>query len=155
MKSLPANLINPTTLYNILKNVSFHLPEIYELIARTRIENIQFYYKFLKVAAIANTHYIKIILNVPLKTSGRHLVLYKILILPTLLLTILLFNNLPAFPYFGIDNIQHNYFLFTQAELSYCNIHSISVCPAHRPIFNNRLISCESSLFFQMEQISK
>ena len=42
MGSLPANLINPTTLYNILKNVSFHLPDNYELIAGTRVENIHF-----------------------------------------------------------------------------------------------------------------
>ena len=40
--SLPVNLINPTTLYNILKNVSFHLPDNYELIAGTRVENIHF-----------------------------------------------------------------------------------------------------------------
>ena len=39
--------------------------------------------------------------------------------------------------------------MFTRAELSYCNMNSISICPAHIPIFNNRLISCESSLFFQ------
>jgi hypothetical protein len=44
MGSLPSNLIDPTTLYNILKNVSFHLPENYELIAGTRAENIHFYY---------------------------------------------------------------------------------------------------------------
>jgi hypothetical protein len=35
MGSLPANLINPTTLYDILKNVSFHLPENYEQQERT------------------------------------------------------------------------------------------------------------------------
>jgi len=74
MGSLPANLINPTILHNILKNVSFHLPENYELIAGTRDENIHFYYKFVKVAAIANSHYIKIILNVPIKTAGLHFV---------------------------------------------------------------------------------
>jgi len=28
-------------------------------------------------------------------------------------------------------------------------MNSISICPAHMPIFNTRLISCESSLFFQ------
>ena len=83
MGSLPANLINPTTLHNILKTVSFHLPENYELVAGTRAENIHFYYKFVKVAAIANSHYIKIILNVPMKTAGRHFVLYRIITLPT------------------------------------------------------------------------
>jgi len=91
MGSVPANLINPTTLYNILKNLLFHLPENYELIVGSRVENIHFYCKFVKVAAIANTHYNKIILNVPFKTAGRHFLLYKILPLRELL-TILLFN---------------------------------------------------------------
>jgi len=147
MGSLPANLINPTTIYNILKNVSFNLPENYELIAGTKGENIHFYYQFVNVAAIANSHYIKIILNVPMKTARRHFVLHRILTLPTIIANETFVQYLHVFPYFGIDNIQH-YTLFTQAELSYCNINSISICPAHIPIFNIRLISCESSLFF-------
>jgi hypothetical protein len=71
--------------------MSLHLPENCELIAGTRFENIHFYYKSVKVAAIANTHHIKIILHVPLKIASRHFVLYKILSLRKLLTT-LLFN---------------------------------------------------------------
>jgi len=127
MGSLPANLINPTTLYNILKHVSFHLPETFILIAGTRVKNIHFYYKHIKIAAIAKSHYIKIIPNVPLKTAGRHFVLYKILTLPTRIVNDTFIQYLPEFPYFGINNIQHNYILFTQAELSYCNKKSISM----------------------------
>ena len=115
MGSLPANLINPTTLYNILKKVSFHLPENYELIAGTRVENINFYYKFVKAAAIANSHYITIILNMPMKTAGRHFVLHRIITLPTRIANDTFVQHLPEFPYLGIDNIQHNYILFTQA----------------------------------------
>jgi hypothetical protein len=72
---LPVNLMNPTTLHNILKNFSLHLPENYELIARARIENIHLYYDFITVATIGDAHHIKIILNVPLKTANRHFVL--------------------------------------------------------------------------------
>jgi len=43
---LPVNLINPTLLYNILRNVSLHL------IAGTRAENIHLYYELMEVAAI-------------------------------------------------------------------------------------------------------
>ena len=80
---LPVNLINPTTLHNILKYVSLHLPENYELIAGARIDNIHLYYDFITVAAIGDAHHIQIILNVPLKTANHHFVLYKILALPT------------------------------------------------------------------------
>ena len=114
MGRLPANLINPTTLHNILKNVSFRLPEYYDLVAGTRAENIHFYYKFVKVAALANSHYIKIILNVPMKTAGRHFVLHKIITLPTRIAKDTFVQYLPEFPYFGIDNIQHNYILLLE-----------------------------------------
>jgi len=80
---LPVNLINPTTLHNILKNVSLHLPENYEIIARARLENIHLYYDFITVAAMEDAHHIKIILNVPLKTANHHFMLYKIIALPT------------------------------------------------------------------------
>jgi len=149
MGSLPANLISPTTLQNILKNVLFHIPENYELIAGTRAENIHFYYKLVKVAGLANSNYIKIILNVPMKTAGRHFVLHRIIPLPTRIANDTFVQYLLEFPYFVVDNIQHNYILFTRSELSYSNMNIISICPAHIPIFNNRLISCESSLFFQ------
>ena len=39
---LSVNLMNPTTLHNILRNVSLHLLEGYELIAGTGVENIHF-----------------------------------------------------------------------------------------------------------------
>ena len=37
---LPVKLINPTTLHNILRNVSLHLTEGYELILGTQMKNI-------------------------------------------------------------------------------------------------------------------
>jgi hypothetical protein len=84
-----------------------------------------------------------------MKTAGRHFVLHKIITLPTRIANDTFVQYVPEFLYFGIGNIQHNYILFTQADLSYCNINSISICPAHIPIFNISLISCESSLIFQ------
>jgi hypothetical protein len=83
MGKLPVNLKNPTTLHNILKNISLHLPENYELIAGARIETIHLYYDLITDFAIGDAHHIKIILNVPLKTANRRFVLYKILALPT------------------------------------------------------------------------
>jgi hypothetical protein len=42
---LPISFVNPTTLQNILRYVSLQLPENFELIAETRIQNIHLYYK--------------------------------------------------------------------------------------------------------------
>ena len=59
---LPINLLNPVTLHNILKNVSSHLPEGYELIAGNKIENVYLYYELIKVAIFGDAHHAKLIL---------------------------------------------------------------------------------------------
>ena len=149
MGKLPVNLINPTTLHNILKGVSFQLPENYELIAGARIENIHLYYNLITVAAIGDAHHIKIILKVPLKTANCHSVLYKILALPTRIYNDRFVQYLPEFSFFGIDTVQYNYILFTEVELSHCTQSSITVCPANTAIYNTQMRMCELSLFLQ------
>jgi hypothetical protein len=76
------NLVNPNTLYNILRKVLLHLPEGYELVVGTKAGNVQLYYEFMKVAVIGDAHCMKLIPNVPLKTASRYFVLHKITTLP-------------------------------------------------------------------------
>ena len=64
---LPIKLLKPTTLQNILRNVTLHLPEGYELMVGTRTENVHIYYELAKVSLVANAHGIKLIVSVPLK----------------------------------------------------------------------------------------
>jgi len=58
MGKLPVNLINHIMLHRIFKNVSFNLPDSYDLVAGTRVENINLCYDIIKVTAIANAHQI-------------------------------------------------------------------------------------------------
>jgi hypothetical protein len=80
---LPLNLINPTTLQNILRNVSLQLPGGFDFILGTKTENIHLYYEIIKVTVVANVHSIKLIINVPLKTASQLFTLYKISVLPS------------------------------------------------------------------------
>jgi hypothetical protein len=66
---LPLSQITPTTLHNILRNVSLHLPEGYQIIAGTQLQNIYLYYDLITVSVIGNVHCVKFILNIPLKDS--------------------------------------------------------------------------------------
>jgi hypothetical protein len=77
------NLINTTTLYNILRNVSLHLPKFYELITGNRVENIHLYYNLITVIVLENVHSVKIVIHVPLKTVDRHFTIYKLFVFPT------------------------------------------------------------------------
>jgi hypothetical protein len=89
---LHIRLINPVMLQNRLRNVSLHLPERYELVAGTRINNIHLYYELATVTLVGNTHGIKIIVNVPLKTASQQFTLYKIIVLHRECLIITLLN---------------------------------------------------------------
>ena len=80
---LPMSLVNPTTLQNILRNISMHLPEGYELIAGSRTDSIYLYYELTSVALIGNSHGLQIIINVPLKSADQYFTLYEIIVLPS------------------------------------------------------------------------
>ena len=144
---LPLNFINPATLQNILRNVSLHLPEGYELIAGTRMDNIHLYYELITVTMVGNVHVLNLIMTIPLKTANQHFALYKIIVL----LSCTFGNNFARFefPYFGIDDSQRDYILFTETRRSRCTINSITLCPADVPIYSQQVVTCESSLFFQ------
>ena len=49
---------------NILRNVSLQLPENFELIAGTKIQNIHLYYKLISVTVMGDAHGIKLFINV-------------------------------------------------------------------------------------------
>jgi len=91
---------------NILRNITLHLPEGYELMVGTRTENVHIYYELAKVSLVANAHSIKLIVSVPLKTTNSYFDLYRIVILPQprasntfnilLIIRILQFNTVSA-----------------------------------------------------------
>jgi len=45
-------LVNPFVFRNILRNISLHLPESYELVTGTNINNIHLYYEIIKVSVL-------------------------------------------------------------------------------------------------------
>jgi len=147
--NLSVNLINPTTLHNILRNVFLHLPGGYELIAGTRAENIHLYYNLIRVTVLGNVHTVKIVIHVPLKTVDRHFTIYKLLVFPTRISDNKFVKYSIEFPYFRLSYNQHDFILLTEADLSHCKINSITVCPADVAVYNSQTLNCESSLFFQ------
>ena len=57
---LPLSLVRPPTLLDILKNISLHLPEGYELITGTKLKDIHLYYT-IQTAIVGDSYHIKII----------------------------------------------------------------------------------------------
>ena len=102
---LPINAIDPTTLHNILRNVSLNLPANYELIAGNKLESIHLYYELAEVAAVGDVHRIKLIIYITLKTANRHFVLYKTVAVPTRISEDKFVKYVFYYPDFGLEKI--------------------------------------------------
>jgi hypothetical protein len=46
-----------------MRNVSLHLPENNNLVAGTKIKDINFYYEFINVTIVGNVHVTKLVMN--------------------------------------------------------------------------------------------
>jgi hypothetical protein len=77
---LPLTLINPEFWLAILHNLSLNLPENYEPIAGTKSQSVHKYYNLMKVKMMADTHNIRIVMNVPFKIAVRYFTLYKLVV---------------------------------------------------------------------------
>ena len=66
-----------------MRNISLQLPEGYELIAGTRTDRLYLYYELVQVSVVGDTHNMKLIVNVPLKSAISQFTLYKVVALPT------------------------------------------------------------------------
>ena len=152
---LPITLINPSTLQNILRNVTLHLPEGYQLVSGTRIDNMPLYYQLATVTIVGNAYGIKIIIHIPLKTANQHFNLYKIIVLPFRMFGNNFVKYSVEYQYFGIDNSHRNDILITEAHRNRCTTNSITLCPADVPIYSQQVETCESSLYYQLSTINK
>jgi len=65
---LPVSLVTPVTLLSILTNISLNLPDNYELVARTKFQDIQIYCELVKIAYVGNAHGVQLVMC-PLEDS--------------------------------------------------------------------------------------
>jgi hypothetical protein len=150
---LPIKLVKPTTLQNILRNVTLHLPEGYELMVGTRTENVHIYYDLAKVSLVANVHSIKLIVSVPLQTTNSYFDLYRIVILLQPIASNKHVRHSIDYTYFAIQHSKRDYLLFTETDYNHCYRGSVTICPSNVPIFSAQTKTCEMSLYFQTSAI--
>ena len=74
---IPMNLVSPTTLRELLRNVTLTLPEGLELIVGLRPNSVYLYHEVVEAIMLAGVHSFKLVLNFPLKTVNRQYELYK------------------------------------------------------------------------------
>jgi len=147
--NLSMKLISPSSLQSILRNITLHLPEGYELIAGTRTEDIHQYYKLSKVSIVANSHSLKLVLLTPLKSADHSFTLYKIITLPERISSDKFVQYAVDYPYLAVQVSQPGYIPFTERDYSRCVSSSNTACPLDSAIFNKQSLTCAASLFFQ------
>ena len=132
-----------------MRNVSLNLPDGYELILGTRVDNVYSYYDLISVTLVGDIHCVKIILNIPLKTVNRHFLLYQVIVLPTRISGDKFVTYSIEHSYLGIDDNWHDFILFTQADLSHCIVNCITICPANIAVYTAQKMTCLSSIYVQ------
>jgi hypothetical protein len=80
---IPVNIIKPSILQNILKNISLNLPEGYELIMGSNPYDTEWYYEFVHAAMVTNPQGFMLILSIPIKHVYRQFELFRLYNFPT------------------------------------------------------------------------
>jgi hypothetical protein len=147
----PLNLVSPTMLQELLKNVTLILPEGCELIAGLRPNDVYLYYKVIQTVMLADVYSFKLVLNVPLKTVNRQYELYKMVVLPTHILN----NTYAQFEignhYFGINLLQRAYLTLSEVDVLKSREEDIKIYLANQAVYSTEVNSCALSLYLQSQ----
>ena len=125
------------------------LPQKFQLLGGTHINDIHLYYELIKVSVIANAHCIHLISSVPLQSTDRHYTLFRIINLPIRVTSDKFIQYSVDYTYFGIQHNEQNYLLFIEASFSRCNKGSVITCKADIAVFDSQTNTCESSFFLR------
>jgi hypothetical protein len=123
---IPINVITPTILRGILRNIYLNLPEGYALIGEAEPLSLGLYYEFIKVTIMTNSQFM-LVLSFPIKDVWRKYELYRLYVLPFEIVpkTFLRFNVEKE--YLAIHALQHTYAL-SEEELSRCRGREPRIC---------------------------
>jgi hypothetical protein len=88
--------------------MSLHLPNGYELVAGTNVENIHLYYELTRVSVVANPHHIYLVLNIPLQMVNCHFTIFRIITLPVCVTLDKFVQYSVEFTYFGLQHSQQS-----------------------------------------------
>jgi hypothetical protein len=148
---LSLNLIPPEVLMRILKNVTFFLPDGYNLFAGLQINDTYFYYEYSKVTVVASHHNLRLIISIPLKTFDRDYTLYRLITLPFKIAELNKYVQLVTeYPYLILDDSKQRFLRWTEADLAQCGGKNFAICAADSAVLmlSSTILTCESSMFF-------
>jgi hypothetical protein len=147
------NLIAPTLLQSLLRNIVAHLPDGYTLFTGIQLNDMYLFYECIEVTVFADHHNLRLFLTVPMKTFDRHFTLYRLVTLPHRVGNSRNFVQLMVnFPYLLIGDSKQRYLLYTQADIESCTGKPILIYPVDTQVYSTIVLTCELSIFFKKEE---
>jgi len=125
------------------------VPDSYELVAGAKWQNIHLYYDSITVAMVGDSHSLRLIMKIQLRTTEQLFSLDELIALPTRITEAKFIKYLPEYSLFGLSLSRRDYVLLKAANLQQCSTGSLRVCPANTPLYDAQTPSCEASLFFR------
>ena len=106
-------------------------------------------YDLITVAMVGDSHNLRLIMKIPLRTTEQLVSLYELIALPTRIAEGKFVRYSLEYAFFGLSLSWRDYVLFSAADIQQCSRGSLRVCPANIPLYDAQTPSCEASLFFQ------
>jgi len=146
--NISVKLVDSATLQSILRNVTLHLPDGYELIVGTRTENVHRYYQIAKVSVLTTAPCIKLTKH---STESCQSTLHFIQnnYLDRAYNFRQVFQYSVNYPYLGVQTSQRDYIQFSEADLSRCSKSYVIVWPANIAVCSEQRPTCKFSVYFQ------
>jgi hypothetical protein len=152
-RKLSVNLISPTMLRDVLKNVTSYFPDGYTLCVSLQQKNINLFYEFMDIFVFADYSSVKLVMLIPLKTFERHFYLYKLITFPYKISNSDKYIQLVAeHDNLVRDDSNQRFLLWKEADIKKCKGKGIMICPADKPIYGRNVLTCETILFFQRDE---
>ena len=105
------------------------------------------------MSIVRNSHCIKLILHIPLKSADRHFKLYKIIILPERISSGKLVQYAIECSYLATQVIYHGYIPFTEKDYSKCATSTITVCALDSAMFNTQRLTVPLAYFSRVQTV--
>jgi hypothetical protein len=148
--NISVKLVDSATLQSILRNVTLHLPDGYELIVGTRTENVHRYYQIAKVSVLTTAPCIKLTKHSAESCqSTLHFIQNNYLDRAYNFRQVFQYSVNYPYVYLGVQTSQRDYIQFSEADLSRCSKSYVIVWPANIAVCGEQRPTCKFSVYFQ------
>jgi hypothetical protein len=144
---LPVNIVSPTVLQNILRNVTLSLPENYALAVDSDSKGLGWYYSYVQTALISTTNGFLLVLAVPIRDVYRRYELFKLYNFPREVTNGTFLSYNVEKNYLAVQALHHNFVLLSDEELAKCPGREPQICAVTEAVYGPVIKSCVVSLY--------